>query len=118
MFQNQGVNKVILVGQVEGRPEWKTIAGNKCLCLKLITIENINRQGAVCKHAENHFIQIAESVVDNAASLQDGTELYLEGKITTRPSIDHKGIKRYDTAIIAHKYNIMAKAPAPVLNVM
>jgi single-stranded DNA-binding protein len=118
MFQNQGVNKIILVGHVMGQPEWRTVAQCRSLYLQLLTIENINRQGAVQQHFENHFLRFPESVADFAVDdLQDGTPLYVEGKISTTQSIDAKGIKRYDTSIIVNKYSIVATMPEQVSRV-
>jgi single-stranded DNA-binding protein len=117
MFRNQGVNKIILVGQIHGRPEWRTITYGRCLCFQLITIEDINKQGATYQHTEIHSIRVPESVIENGGEhFQDGVEVFVDGKITTMPSVDSRGVKRYDTAIIASKYSIMAKTPAQMLN--
>ena len=117
MFKNQGVNKIILVGQIHGRPEWRTIAYGRCLCFKLITIEDINKQGTTYQHSEIHSVRVPEIVVENGSEqFQDGVEVFIDGKITTMPSVDSSGIRRYDTTIIASKYSIMAKTPVQVLN--
>jgi single-stranded DNA-binding protein len=112
-LQNQGVNKVILVGQVSDRPEWRIIAGSKCLCFQLITVEVFNRQGAAQEHFERHTIRVPEGVFQSEdPDVAEGTPLYIEGKITTTGKIDSEGIKRYDTAIIASKYSVTSKTPA------
>lgn len=117
MFQNQGVNKIILVGHIHGKPEWHTIDKHRCLCFQLITVEEISRQGGVYEHYEHHFMRIPESIVENTGNyIEDGAQLYVEGKITTKPSVDNNGIKRYNTTIIAFKYTVMAKAGVQVLN--
>jgi single-stranded DNA-binding protein len=119
MIQNQGVNKVILVGYIHGRPEWRTIANSRCLCFQFLTIENINRQGAVHQHTEKHILRVPESIIENAGNdFREETELYVEGKINTCSSVDNTGIKRYDTTIIVGKYNVMAKTSAQVLSTM
>ena len=119
MFKNQGVNKIILVGQIHGRPEWRTIAHGRCLCFQLITIEDINKLGATYQHTEIHSVRVPESVVENDGEhLQDGSELYIEGKITTSSNVDSSGIRRYDTTIMVSKYSVMAKTAAQVLNTM
>jgi single-strand DNA-binding protein len=117
MFRNQGVNKIILVGQIHGRPEWRTIAYGRCLCFQLITIEDINKQGTTYQHTEIHSVRVPESVIENDVErFRDGVEVFVDGKITTMPSVDSSGVRRYDTTIIASKYSIMAKTPAQVLN--
>jgi single-stranded DNA-binding protein len=117
MFRNQGVNKIILVGHIYGRPEWRTTAYGRCLCFQFITLEDINRQGTTYQHTEIHLVRVPEGIVENGGThLQDGVEVFVDGKITTMPSVDSSGVKRYDTTIIASKYNIMARTPAQVLN--
>jgi single-strand DNA-binding protein len=111
MFQNQGVNKVILVGHVHGKPQWKITGKEKCLCFQLITTESFNRNSTMQEHSEYHFLRIPEFVAGSVSGqLEEGVELYVEGKISTLASIDGKGIKRYDTSIVVSKFNVMAKS--------
>jgi single-strand DNA-binding protein len=110
MIQNQGVNKVILVGHIHDRPQWKIIGKENCLCFQFVTTESFNRNNAVQEHSEYHFLRIPEAIVKNSTDeTEEGFELYIEGKINTRASIDGKGIKRYDTGIVVSKFYVMAK---------
>ncbi|WP_183547400.1 single-stranded DNA-binding protein [Mucilaginibacter sp. AK015] len=108
MFQNSGINKVILLGVIANKPAWRIMEKQKWLCFQLVTDEVFYRQNISQQHAEYHSIRVVESLagieIDN---LKEGAEVYLEGKVTTQASIDQLGIKRYDTFIVAGRLNIM-----------
>ncbi|TSD62901.1 single-stranded DNA-binding protein [Inquilinus sp. KBS0705] len=115
MFQNQGVNKVILVGHAYGWPQWKITGKEKHLCCQLITTEMFNRKGVMEEHTEYHFLRIPETLLgDLPAELEHAGELFIEGKLTTCGSIDADGIKRYDTTILVSKIYSMAKSTRSV----
>jgi single-strand DNA-binding protein len=115
MIQNQGVNKVILVGSIHNKPQWEVTEKERCLCFQLVTTESFNRNNGPQVHSEYHFIRIPEFVVRSSADdIEEGLELYIEGKINTRTNIDGKGIKRYDTAVVVNKFYVMAKTPNQV----
>jgi single-strand DNA-binding protein len=115
MIQNQGVNKVILVGSIHNKPQWELIEKEKCLCFQLVTTESFGRNNAAQEHSEYHFVRIPEFIVRNSAdNIEEGFELYIEGKINTRTNIDGKGIKRYDTAVVVNKFYVMTKTPNQV----
>ena len=112
MIQNQGVNKIILVGSICNKPQWKVIGKENCFCFQLVTTESFSRNNATQEHSEYHFVRIPESVVLNSVdAIKVGFELFIEGKINTRTSIDGKGIKRYDTGVVVNKFYVMAKTP-------
>ena len=113
MIQNQGVNKVILVGPIHNKPQWKVIGKENCLCFQLVTTESFSRNNAAQEHSEYHFVRIPEFVFRNnsADDIEEGFELYIEGRINTRSSIDGEGIKRYNTDIVVNKFYVMAKTP-------
>jgi single-stranded DNA-binding protein len=109
MIQNQGVNKVILLGRLHGKPEWKIINHEKCLQLQLVTIESFIKKGLERDHYEFHTLRFPDRIIDALAELQEGAELYVEGKISTVTSIDGSGTRRYDCGVIVSKYHVMAK---------
>jgi single-strand DNA-binding protein len=111
MFQNSGINKVILVGRIVGQPITKTVNNENFVCFQLVTVESFFKQGSNQEHSEYHQIRVPEGFAgNNTEELQDGSEIYVEGKINTTPRVDSAGIRRYHTAVVATKYSFMARA--------
>jgi single stranded DNA-binding protein len=116
MFQNSGINKVILVGRINGEPIIKTVNNERFVCFQLVTVESFFKQGTNQEHSEYHQIRVPEGFTgNNTAELQEGAEIYLEGKISTIPSVDSAGIRRYDTTVVVTKYSFMARTPREAL---
>ena len=102
---------MILVGNVCDQPQWTTTTQGKFLCFNFVTKESFNRNKSMEEHSEFHFVKMPATQVITE-QLDEGTPLYIEGKLNTVPNIDADGIKRYDTCIIVVRFQVMAKSPA------
>jgi len=103
----EGINKVILLGNLGKDPELSYTQGGRALCkFPLATGESFtNNAGERQERTEWHNIVVwgkqAESV---GKYLQKGRQVYIEGRIQTRSWDDEKtGQKRYMTEINAQR---------------
>lgn len=106
----QGINKVILIGNVGTDPELRTMPnGNAATNISLATSEQWNDKTSGDKkektewHRVVFFNRLAEVVEQY---VQKGSKIYIEGKLQTR-SWEQDGIKRYTTEIIAHQMQML-----------
>ena len=100
----EGLNKVMLLGNLGQDPELKMIAGGQAvLKLRLATTEsyidkNNTRQERTDWHTVTVWGKRAEAL---AKFLSKGSQLFVEGRIQTR-SYEKNGEKRYATDIVAN----------------
>ena len=98
-----GVNKVILVGNLGRDPEVQNFDnGVKKASFSLATTEGFkNKEGGRTEHTEWHNIVLWRGLAEVAESfLKKGNSVYIEGKIRTRDWTDKDGNKRYTTEIV------------------
>ncbi|MGO9709408.1 MAG: single-stranded DNA-binding protein [Polyangiaceae bacterium] len=100
----EGLNKVMLLGNLGQDPELKMIAGGQAvLNLRLATTEtyldkNNTRQERTDWHTVTVWGKRAEAL---AKFLTKGSQIFVEGRIQTR-SYEKNGEKRYATDIVAN----------------
>jgi single-strand DNA-binding protein len=100
-----GVNKVILVGRLGKDPESKTFAnGGTVVQFTMATSENWRdkQSGERKEKTEWHNIVIRNENIGRVATqyLRKGSEVYIEGAISTRKYTDQSGAERYITEIV------------------
>jgi single-strand DNA-binding protein len=100
-----GVNKVILVGRLGKDPESKTFAnGGTVVQFTMATSENWRdkQSGERKEKTEWHNIVIRNENIGRVATqyLRKGSEVYIEGSLTTRKWQDQNGQDRYTTEIV------------------
>jgi single-strand DNA-binding protein len=98
----EGINKVILIGNLGKDPETFTFEnGNKKVSFSLATTESFkNKEGARVDRTEWHNIVLYRHLADIAAQyLKKGQTIYLEGSIRTRSYDNSEGRKVYVTEI-------------------
>ena len=122
-----GINKVILVGNLGKDPEIRALeSGIKVAQFSMATTESYkDNSGNWQDKTEWHNIVAWRYLAEKAESqLHKGSQVYLEGKITTRQWTDKDNNTRYTTEIIADKLMALGKregggsgnyAPAPSL---
>lgn len=96
------VNLAILVGNVGKDPEIKVFdGGTKKATFTLATSEKYkDRNGEVHENTEWHNIVCWRATADVVERfVKKGTQVYIQGKITTRSWDDQNGQKRYTTEI-------------------
>jgi single-strand DNA-binding protein len=100
-----GVNKVILVGRLGRDPESKSFAnGGSVVQFSLATSETWRdkQTGERKEKTEWHNIVIRNENIGRVASqyLRKGSEVYIEGSLTTRKYQDQNGAERSITEIV------------------
>jgi len=106
-----GVNKVILVGNVGKDPEVKNLdGGTKVANFSLATSESYkDKSGNKVDKTEWHNIVVWRGLAEVAEKyIRKGSQIYLEGKITTR-SWGEEGNKKYMTEIVAENVTLLGK---------
>ena len=123
------VNKVMLIGNLTGKPEIKTTStGGVVALLNLATNESWTDKasGERKTKAEYHRVTVWNKLAENVQKLDldTGTQLYIEGQLTHRDYLDKTGQKKYVTEvklsgfgselrILSKKANTQAQAPVP-----
>ena len=100
-----GVNKVILVGRLGKDPESKSFAnGGSVVNFTMATSETWRdkQSGERKEKTEWHNIVIRNENIGKVATqyLRKGSEVYIEGSLTTRKWQDQNGADRYTTEIV------------------
>jgi len=121
------VNKVILLGNVGKDPEVKYFDNDVAVAsFSIATSETYkDKSGQKQTKTEWHNITAWRGLAKLAENyIKKGTQLYIEGKITTRSWDDKDGNKRYTTEIVANSIQMLGKkdsgnseAPAPTPNI-
>lgn len=113
MFTNSGVNKVFLIGRIDGEPVLKDLdKAEQVLFFRLVTTELIKDGKELTEH---HHIRIyREAALSGKSELKKGQMIYLEGKIKTRSYYDEQQIKRYVLEIIVTRFSVLANAPVGI----
>ncbi len=105
-----GVNKVILVGNLGRDPEIQTFdSGVKRASFSLATTEEFkDKEGNKVQQTEWHNVVLWRGLADVAEKyLNKGNQIFLEGKIKTRSWEDKDGNKRYTTEIIGDNMTML-----------
>ena len=113
-----GVNKVILVGCLGKDLELRyTTGGQAVATFPLATTERWNdKNGQRQDRTEWHNIVIWGKPAEIANQyLKKGSQVYLEGKITTRSWDDKEGNKKYTTEIVVNSFQFLSGTKGNVL---
>jgi single-strand DNA-binding protein len=95
-------NRVSLIGHLGGKPELKTLEGDKKIVkVSLATNETFkNKAGEKVTETTWHNIVAWNNLADILAKYTDkGSEIACEGKLVSNNYIDKEGIKRYSVEI-------------------
>ncbi len=109
------INKVILIGRVGKDPEMRATQGGMTIASFSLATSDRQKdpQGNYADKTEWHnlvaFNRTAEVVRDY---VKKGTQLYIEGKITTRDWVDKEsGQKKYKTEILVNDLSLLGGRP-------
>lgn len=107
----RGVNKVILVGNVGGDPDVRTMPnGNTVTSLSIATSESWKdkQTGEKQDRTEWHRVVCFNRLGEIAGEyIRKGSKLYIEGSLRTRKWQDQQGQDRYTTEIIASEMQML-----------
>jgi single-strand DNA-binding protein len=111
MLMARGVNKVILVGNLGGDPETRSMpSGMTVTNIRIATSESWKDKasGAQQERTEWHSIALFGRLGEIAAEyLRKGSQVFIEGKLRTRKWQDKQGNDRYTTEIIADNMQML-----------
>lgn len=100
----EGLNKVMLIGNLGRDPELRyTQGGQAILNLRIATNESFqNRDGERQERTEWHSVIIWGKRGEGLNKvLSKGSQLFVEGRLQTRSWEDKEGKKRYTTEVVA-----------------
>ena len=103
------VNKVILLGNLGGDPDIRTMQNGKKVCsFSMATSDSWKDKetGEKKEKTEWHRVVVFnEGLIGVVESyIKKGTKLYLEGSLQTRKWTDDKGVEKYTTEIVIQGY--------------
>ena len=110
----QGVNKVILIGNLGADPEIKYLpSGSAVANIRLATTESYTtREGERVKQTEWHSIELWEGLAKIAEQyLKKGNSVYIEGKLKTETWQDSEGNTRSRTKIRGLNMTLLGGRP-------
>lgn len=108
----RGLNKVTLIGNLGGQPEFQQLEGNVAVAkFSLATTEAFkDKNGQTQSTTDWHTIVLWRSLAELAHKyLQKGSLVYIEGKLKTRTYDDKDGNKRYVTEVVAEQLIMLDK---------
>lgn len=107
----RGVNKVILVGNLGGDPEQRSMpSGNAVTNVTIATSESWKdkKTGQQQERTEWHRIVFFNRLAEIAGQyLRKGSKIYVEGSMRTRKWQDQNGADRYATEIVASEMQML-----------
>lgn len=108
----QGLNKVLLIGNLGAPPELKQTGGGAVLKLRLATSERyLDRDKQPQERTEWHNVVIFGKRAEGLSKVLDkGSRLYVEGRLSTS-SYDKDGTKVYRTEIVANDVLLQGGGP-------
>ncbi len=110
-----GVNKVILLGNLGKDPEVRVFeGGTKKASFSLATGETfLDKSGQRQERTEWHNVVFWGNIVEVIEKyLKKGSQVYIEGRITTRSYDDKDGQKKYITEIVGQSMTLLGGKPA------
>lgn len=103
------VNKVILIGNVGKDPEVRDANGTAVASLTLATSEKFKgRDGQTKETTEWHRVVLWDRLAGVVEQyVTKGSQIYIEGKLTTRKFTDRDGNEKYITEIRAERLQLL-----------
>ncbi|MFN3529068.1 MAG: single-stranded DNA-binding protein [Bacteroidia bacterium] len=108
-----GLNKVMLIGNLGKDPEVKTLEnGAKIATFPLATSETYkDKEGNRQTRTEWHNLVLWRGLADIAESyLHKGSQVFIEGRLSTRKWEDKEGHTRYTTEVIGDNLVLLNRA--------
>lgn len=112
-----GLNKVMLIGNLGKDPEVKTLDnGAKIATFPLATSENYkDKEGNRQTRTEWHNLVLWRGLADIAENyLHKGSQVFVEGRLSTRKWEDKEGHTRYTTEVIGDNLVLLNKNSDPL----
>ena len=115
---SNGVNKVILIGNLGQKPEMRYTATNSAVAnLSIATTESWKdrESGEMRDKTEWHKVVFFGKPAETIEKYLDkGSKIYIEGKLQTRKWQDKDGNDRWTTEIVGNQFNFLDSRPSQV----
>ena len=105
-------NKVQLIGHLGANPEIKNLEGGKTLARFSIATNDTykNAKGEKVEDTQWHNVVTWGKTAEIAEKyLKKGSEVAVEGKLTSRSWEDKEGQKKYTTEVVVHEILMLGK---------
>ena len=113
---SNGVNKVILIGNLGQKPEMRYTATNSAVAnLSIATTESCKdrESGEMRDKTEWHKVVFFGKPAETIEKYLDkGSKIYVEGKLQTRKWQDKDGNDRWTTEIVGNQFNVLDSRPS------
>lgn len=107
-------NKVLILGNTAAAPEVRHLDGGSVVANFRVATSEVftDRSGSRTERTEWHNIVCWRRLAEFAEKyIQKGTQVFIEGRITTREFTDQAGQKRYRTEIVADNIQLTGRRP-------
>lgn len=107
-------NKVLILGNTAAAPEVRHLDGGSVVANFRVATSEVftDRSGNRTERTEWHNIVCWRRLAEFAEKyIQKGTQVFVEGRITTREYTDQTGQKRYRTEIVADNIQLTGRRP-------
>ena len=107
-------NKVLILGNTAAAPEVRHLDGGSVVANFRVATSEVftDRSGNRTERTEWHNIVCWRRLAEFAERyIQKGTQVFVEGRITTREYTDQTGQKRYRTEIVADNIQLTGRRP-------
>ena len=107
-------NKVLILGNTAAAPEVRHLDGGGVVANFRVATSEVftDRSGNRTERTEWHNIVCWRRLAEFAEKyIQKGTQVFIEGRITTREYTDQSGQKRYRTEIVADNIQLTGRRP-------
>ncbi len=107
-------NKVLILGNTAAAPEVRHLDGGSVVANFRVATSEVftDRSGNRTERTEWHNIVCWRRLAEFAEKyIQKGTQVFIEGRISTREYTDQTGQKRYRTEIVADNIQLTGRRP-------
>lgn len=114
-------NSVKLIGFLGAAPEIKELSSTKKLArVNIATNDSYkNEKGEKVEETQWHQLVLWDKQAEIAAQyLMKGSEVAVEGKLTSRSYTDKEGVKRYVTEIVVSEFVLLGKSKLSAIAVL
>jgi len=113
MNPSKGLNKVMLIGWVDGDPELRHTPNGRAVATFTIVVPRSWVSGEGERREENEWFNVVawNSLADFAEeNLSENQQVYIEGRLQTRRWQDNSGRRHFRTEVVAQELLALAES--------
>ena len=110
---NKGLNKVMIIGWVDGEPEVRETPNGRSVASFSVATSRTWTSSDGARHEETEWFNVVAwgSLAEiSGKRLGNGQQVYIEGRLQTRSWDDSNGRKHFRTEVIAHELIALAES--------